>query len=113
MLTHEALLRAYDEAYQVLRSVAQEKRVGLLDLAKELNGQSELFIDSVHLSAKGSEEVAKRVADFLASDFQTRNQVGHENVLHNRFILRCNIRGDAVENIFVNQRTSTNYDPTF
>ena len=74
LLTHSALVRAYNEAYEVIRSVAQEKGAGVLDLAKELNGKPELFIDHAHLSTKGSEEVAKRVSDFLASDLKEKSK---------------------------------------
>ena len=72
LLTHSALVRAYNEVYEVIKSVGQEKTVGVLDLAKDLNGKNELFIDSVHLSTKGSEEVARRVAEFLALDLKKR-----------------------------------------
>jgi lysophospholipase L1-like esterase len=65
-LTHSALVRAYEETFAVTRSVAQQKQVAILDLAKELNGHRELFSDHVHLTDKGSEEVAIRVAEFLA-----------------------------------------------
>lgn len=70
LLTHSALVRAFDESYQVIRSVGQEKKVAVLDLAKALNGKRELFLDHVHLSTKGGEEVAHRVADFLASEIK-------------------------------------------
>ena len=65
-LTHPALVRAFDETYGVLRSVGKEKKVAVLDLAKEFNGKVELFTDAVHLTKKGSEKVADRVAGFLA-----------------------------------------------
>lgn len=69
-LTHSALVRAFEETYQVIRSVAQEKQVAVLDIAKELNGNVELFTDHVHLSEKGSEQVAQRVAEFMSSYFE-------------------------------------------
>ena len=64
-LTPAALVRAYEDTYNVLRAVAKEKGVPLLDLTKQLNGHRELFVDHAHLSSKGSHEVAKRVAEFL------------------------------------------------
>jgi len=70
LLTHSALLRAFDETYQIIRPVGQEKKVAFLDLAKELNGRRELFSDHVHLSTEGSEEVARRVAEFLTPYFE-------------------------------------------
>ena len=72
-LTHAALVRALDEAGQVIRSVVQEKKVAFIDLAKELNGKRDLFIDGIHLSTKGGEEVATRVADFLASQLKEKS----------------------------------------
>jgi lysophospholipase L1-like esterase len=69
-LTHSALVKAFEDTYEVIRSVGREKGAAVLDLAKELNGNRELFKDHVHLTAKGSAEVAKRVADFLASDIE-------------------------------------------
>ena len=65
-LTHPALVKAFDDTYEVLRSVGKEKNVAVLDLAKEFNGKVELFTDAVHLTKKGSEKVADRVAGFLA-----------------------------------------------
>jgi lysophospholipase L1-like esterase len=73
-LTHSALVKAFDDTYEVIRSVGREKDAAVLDLAKELNGNIEFFTDSVHLTAKGSMEVAKRVADFLAADLQLRSE---------------------------------------
>lgn len=64
--THPALVRAFEDTYDVLRAVAKEKAVPILDLAKQLNGKSEFFADHVHLSSKGSHEVGKRVSEFLA-----------------------------------------------
>lgn len=74
LLTHTALVRAFDDAYAVLRSVAREKAVPMLDLAKELNGQSELFSDAVHFSSKGSQEVARRVGEFMLAHLQRPQQ---------------------------------------
>jgi lysophospholipase L1-like esterase len=71
-LTHSALVKAFEDTYEVIRSLGREKGAAVLDLAKELNGKRELFKDHVHLTAKGSEEVAKRVADFLAADLEVR-----------------------------------------
>jgi lysophospholipase L1-like esterase len=71
-LTHTALAKAFEDTYEVIRLVGREKGVAVLDLAKELNGRRELFKDHVHLTATGSAEVAKRVADFLAADLEVR-----------------------------------------
>jgi len=64
-LTHEALVRAFDDIYRIIRQVAHEKDVAMLDLAKQLNGRVELFTDGVHTTPKGSQEIAETVAGFL------------------------------------------------
>jgi len=66
-LTHDALLRAIQDTYQVLREVARQKGVEVLDLTTKLNGRREFFIDAVHLSDRGSQEIAGLVASFVAS----------------------------------------------
>ncbi len=64
-LTHEALVRAYKEIYEVIRSVSNKKSVRMLDLASQLNGQSALFADSVHTTRKGSKKFSVVVSQFL------------------------------------------------
>jgi len=65
-LTHEAILRAYRSARQVILSVAQEKNVEFLDLGEMFSGQSDLFADHAHTTPKGSHAIAKATAIFLA-----------------------------------------------
>lgn len=79
LLTHPALVRAFEETYEVVRSVAREKSVPMLDLAKQLNGKSELFTDHVHLSSKGSQEVANRVGEFLLA-YLEETKLSHKAV---------------------------------
>ena len=78
LLTHSALVQAFAATYQVLRAVGSEKSVPVLDLAKDLNGRAEFFTDHVHLNAKGSEEVARRVAEFLAPFLRTEPRDGND-----------------------------------
>lgn len=47
------------------RLVAAESGVRLVDVAKSLSGHRELFIDLVHFSSKGHEEVARLIAEEL------------------------------------------------
>lgn len=65
-LTHEAILRAYRSARQVILSVAQEKNVEFLDLGEMFSGQSDLFADHAHTTPKGSHAIGKATAIFLA-----------------------------------------------
>ena len=64
-LTHEALVRAFSDTYEVIGQVAREKGVATLDLAQKMNGREEFFADHVHTTPKGSEEIAKTVAGFF------------------------------------------------
>ena len=68
-LTHQALYNAYEETYAILQSVAQRKHVEVWDLAKQFNGERELFVDHVHTTQLGSERIAKFVAGHLARTF--------------------------------------------
>jgi hypothetical protein len=71
-LTHSALVKAFDDAYEVIRSVGQQKGASVLDLAAELNGDIELFADHVHFTEKGSKKVARRVSEFLACQLEVK-----------------------------------------
>jgi len=64
-LSHSALVRAYEETYQIIQSVGKEKGALVLDLASQFNGQTDLFKDHVHTTKKGSEQIASAVARFL------------------------------------------------
>jgi len=67
LLSHNALVNAFEESRQIIRLVAQEKEVELLDLARMLSGRSDLFKDHIHTTEKGSQEIAKAVARFVAN----------------------------------------------
>lgn len=64
-LSHEGILQAYEKCRQVVLGVAREKKAAVLDLLPQLQGKSELFQDHDHTTPRGSEEVARRVANFL------------------------------------------------
>jgi len=65
-LTHEGLVKTLDMCRQAVVEVGSRKNIAVLDLARELNGRRELFSDHNHTTEQGSQEIAKRVADFLA-----------------------------------------------
>lgn len=71
-MSHETLVRAFADCNDVIRSVAREKGVPLLDLAGMLGGRPELFEDHVHLSSRGSAAIAAEVAGFLADRLDGR-----------------------------------------
>ena len=64
-LTHEALIRAFSECNEIVRSVALEKDVDLFDVAKTFSGDRSILADHVHLSTEGSPALAEAIASFL------------------------------------------------
>ena len=66
LLDREGLTKAFEETYRLTREVAAAKRVALLDAGAALNGDAALFADHVHLTPRGSEVLARLLADFLA-----------------------------------------------
>lgn len=70
LLTHEALAAAVEEANRIVRAVAAEKAVPLLDVAAEINGREDLFQDHVHTNAAGSAEIARIASGFLAEQLR-------------------------------------------
>ena len=58
----ETLLTAYERIEQILRDVASDKNAVLVDSSKELNGRQEFFEDRVHLTERGSSEMARLIA---------------------------------------------------
>lgn len=65
-LTHEGLLAAYGRIGEILRSVAAEKDVLLIDASAGISGRDAYFVDHVHLTAEGSQAMARTVAAALA-----------------------------------------------
>jgi len=64
-LSHEGIVRAYEKCRQAILETAREKNAAVFDLMPQLQGKSEAFQDHDHTTPHGSEEVARRVADFL------------------------------------------------
>ncbi|MBI4523159.1 MAG: SGNH/GDSL hydrolase family protein [Deltaproteobacteria bacterium] len=65
LLTHKALYQAFEETDAAVYAVSKEKNAPMLDLARLFSGQSELFLDHVHLTDRGSQGVAEAVAEFF------------------------------------------------
>jgi len=63
---NEGLLAAYESIEWTLRDAAKQKSVVLLEDSRELNGKPEFFADHVHLTERGSAELARLVAPELA-----------------------------------------------
>jgi lysophospholipase L1-like esterase len=66
-LTHQGLLKSYQAIEETLRQVSSEKGVDLIDLSGNMDGKDEFFSDHVHLTAQGSEELARITAQKLAA----------------------------------------------
>ena len=66
-LTHNALVEALEKTDQIVEQVGSEKKVIVIDAARELNRVDEYFVDHVHLSDKGSEQMARIVANEFIS----------------------------------------------
>ena len=65
-LDHETLLEAFEASDQILRQVAFEKKVDLIDASSSMSGQDVNFRDHVHLNAEGSRRLAEITAQSLA-----------------------------------------------
>jgi hypothetical protein len=64
--TPQGLLRSYEAVEETVRQVSSEKGVALVDAAKDMEGKDEFFVDHVHLTEMGSEELARITAQNLA-----------------------------------------------
>lgn len=64
----DALIAEKERFNELLRSVAAELRVPLIDASAELSGRPELFRDSTHLSDAGAERLAVRFGERLLQD---------------------------------------------
>jgi hypothetical protein len=69
----ETLLTAYERIEQILRDVARDKNAVFVDSSKELNGKPEFFTDRVHLTERGSSELARLVAQEMARLLKERD----------------------------------------
>jgi hypothetical protein len=64
--TPQGLLRSYEAVEETVHQVSSEKGVALIDTAKDMGGKDEYFVDQVHLTETGSEELARITAQYLA-----------------------------------------------
>lgn len=69
----DTLLTAYERIEQILRDVARDKNAVLVDSSKELNGKPEFFTDRVHLTERGSSELARLVAQEMTRLLKERD----------------------------------------
>jgi len=64
-LTHDTIYEAFQKTDEIIKEVAKEKNVILIDASLALTGKDELFTDEVHTTEKGS----KALAYLVASEF--------------------------------------------
>lgn len=71
---HETLLKAYDRIEEAVRRISSAKSVDLIDVSEALDGRDEYFSDVVHLTPRGSEELAQLTARKLIEILKTRSR---------------------------------------
>ncbi|MDH5774735.1 MAG: hypothetical protein OEZ57_07450 [Nitrospirota bacterium] len=62
-LSHEGLVETFDRLDVIVRRVAEEKDVSLIDASAKLSGQDWAFDDHVHVVPKGSDALGQLVTD--------------------------------------------------
>jgi len=64
-LSHEALVETFDRLDAIVRKVSAEKETILIDASAHLSGKDWAFEDHVHVAPRGSDALARFVADHL------------------------------------------------
>jgi len=68
----ERMTNLRDQIIPLLKAVATERQVGLIDVQSSLEGRSELFPDKVHPNGAGAAIIAETVAKALQSGRSSR-----------------------------------------
>lgn len=76
-LTHEGLVAAYQRTDDILREVAAEKKVMLIEASSSITGRDEFFVDHVHLTKPGADELGRIVAAALAERLRQGELAGN------------------------------------
>ena len=66
-MSHDTLVRAFEATDEIAFSVARKKRIKVIDASGRMTGNRDYFSDHVHLTAAGSEELARIVAEHLVA----------------------------------------------
>jgi lysophospholipase L1-like esterase len=73
-MEHQKLIQAFEKTDEILNAVARAKRVSLItDASQKMTGKSEYFSDHIHLSDKGSKQLALIISKYLYHFIQNRN----------------------------------------
>lgn len=73
--SNEFVAKSFDAADIVIRNVASSKNALLIDASKEFSGNEELFVDHIHLSQKGSVQLAAFVSEYLKNELTYKNTI--------------------------------------
>jgi len=64
-MKHPTIVHAFEKTDEILKNVSNSKHVPLVDASNKLSGKAEYFTDAVHLTDKGSYQLALIVAETL------------------------------------------------
>ena len=73
-LSHAALVETFDRLDAIVRAVAAEKGVGLIDASAYLSGKDWAFYDHAHLTPVGSQALAHATAESLQTALNSRKE---------------------------------------
>jgi len=64
-ISYDDFVRLYQKANEIVRTVAKQEKVFLIDLDSQIPSTKEYIYDAVHLNTRGSEIVAKKITAAL------------------------------------------------
>lgn len=65
---HDTLVSAFVKTDEMIKEIAQEKSVDLIDASSALTGKNELFQDHVHTTVEGSKQLAELTTNFMVTE---------------------------------------------
>tara|TARA_B110000003_G_C16604618_1_gene517011 strand:+ start:181 stop:1344 length:1164 start_codon:yes stop_codon:yes gene_type:complete len=68
-LSYDEFVKLYSVANELIRKIAKDEQVFLIDLDKELTGNNKYIYDAVHLNTQGSSVVAEYIANEMAKKY--------------------------------------------
>ena len=75
-MTTEGLLAGFDEYNRIIREIAHQQGIVLIEGELEIPGDGEHFVDSLHFSDKGSRAMARRVVRAIVGSERLEKLVG-------------------------------------
>jgi lysophospholipase L1-like esterase len=72
-MNHQTLVKAFEKTDDIIRTVAKSKHTPIIDASKRMSGKDEFFTDHVHLSNKGSNQLAMIMSEYLFSLIKEQN----------------------------------------